>query len=204
MSDSLQAQIEQLLQAIAGQESLRPTLGDAVVDASLAALREKLAALEAEAHTAPAEQRKQVTVLFADVSGFTALSETIDAEEVLETINALWQRLDGVITEHGGSIDKHIGDAVMALFGAPVAHEDDPEQAIRAALRMQAELARFRPAAAGAADWPPLQVRIGINTGPVLLGAVGTTDEYTAIGDAVNVASRLEHIAPPRRHSHLP
>jgi class 3 adenylate cyclase/tetratricopeptide (TPR) repeat protein len=197
MTHSLQDQIDQLLQAIAGQESLRPTLGDAVVDASLAALREKLAGLEAESRTARPEQRKQVTVLFADVSGFTALSETIDAEEVLETINALWTRLDGVITEHGGTIDKHIGDAVMALFGAPTAHEDDPEQAIRAALRIQAEVARFRPAAAGAADWPPLQVRIGINTGLVLLGAVGTTDEYTAIGDAVNVASRLEHLAPP-------
>ncbi len=197
MTDLLQAQIDQLLQAIAGQESLRATLGDAVVDASLAALREKLAELETTRRVPPTEQRKQVTVLFADVSSFTALSETIDAEAVLETINALWARLDGVITHHGGTIDKHIGDAVMALFGAPTAHEDDPEQAIRAALRMQAELARFHPAAAGTADWPPLQVRIGINTGPVLLGVVGTTVEYTAIGDTVNVASRLETLAPP-------
>ena len=75
--------------------------------------------------------------LFADVSGFTAMSETMDAEEVGATMNELWSRLDGAIKSHGGWIDKHIGDAVMALFGAPRAHENDPERAIMAALAMQ-------------------------------------------------------------------
>ena len=207
-------QIAQLEQAIAVQESLRATLGDAVVEATVGALREKLASLGAGAAApAPAlpappprpeasrppptgDQRKQVTILFADVSGFTAMSETMDAEEVLETMNALWARLDAAILEQGGAIDKHIGDAVMALFGAPTAREDDPERAICAALRMQAELGQFRPPGALAARPVNLRMRIGINTGPVLLGAVGTTTEYTAMGDAVNLASRLEHAAP--------
>jgi predicted ATPase/class 3 adenylate cyclase len=182
------AEREQLEQAIAHMEAQRAVLGDAVVDVTLATLREKLAALEAHAAL---EQRKQVTVLFADVAGFTAMVESMDAEDVHDTMNALWTRLDGAITAEGGTVDKHIGDAVMALFGAPTAHEDDPERAIRAALAMQAELAAFREAQRAA-----LAMRIGVHTGPVLLGLVGTTAEYTAMGDAVNLASRLEHAAP--------
>ncbi len=138
-------------------------------------------------------QRKQVTVLFADVSGFTAMSETMDAEDVGEVMNALWQKLDGAIVDHGGLIDKHIGDAVMALWGTSAGREDDPERAIQAALVMQAELQRF---AQDQSIGTPLRMRIGINTGPVLLGAVGTTGEFTAMGDTVNIASRLEHAAP--------
>ena len=189
---------EQLEQAISHLETQRAILGDAVVDPAIAALREKLVALE-DVPTLPRrgglagveEQRKQVTILFADISGFTAMSETMDAEEVRNTMNALWTRLDGTITSHGGMIDKHIGDAVMALFGAPTAREDDPERAIRAALAMQADMTAFREERKA-----ELAVRIGINTGPVLLGEVGTTSEYTAMGDAVNLASRLEHAAP--------
>jgi len=181
------AEREQLEQAIATLEAQRALLGDAAVDTALAALRVELAKLQAQS---VAEQRKQVTVLFADVSGFTAVSERMDAEEVRDTMNALWRRLDAVITAHGGMIDKHMGDAIMAVWGTQAAHEDDPERAIRAALAMQAEMEPFF--ASGAA----LAVRIGINTGPVLLGAVGTTGEYTAMGDTVNVASRLEHAAP--------
>ncbi len=190
---------EQLEQAIAALEAQRALLGDAVVDAALAPMREKLAALQAQ-QVGTEQQRKQVTVLFADVSGFTAMSETMDPEEVSETLNALWTRLDAAITVHGGKIDKHIGDAVMALFGAPTAREDDPERAIRAALAMQAELRTFvgvsENLAADAGDAPRFQMRIGINTGLVLLGEVGTTAEYTAMGDAVNLASRLEQAAP--------
>ncbi len=180
----------QLEQAIAALEAQRAILGDAVLNAALAPMREKLASLQTK-QPAIEQQRKQVTVLFADVSGFTAMSETMDPEEVSDTMNALWARLDAAITTHGGTIDKHIGDALMALFGAPTAHEDDPERAIRAALNMQAELHAFAKA-----QRHPLRMRIGINTGPVLLGAVGTTAEYTAMGDTVNMASRLEHAAP--------
>jgi class 3 adenylate cyclase/tetratricopeptide (TPR) repeat protein len=183
---------EQLEQAIAALASQRAILGDAVVNAALAPMREKLAALSAQ-QTPAEQQRKQLTVLFADVSGFTAMSETMDPEEVSATMNALWARLDGAIIANGGRIDKHIGDAVMALFGAPIAREDDPERAIRAALTMQGELRTFNEVTQLVV---PLRMRIGINTGMALLGAVGTTAEYTAMGDAVNVASRLEHAAP--------
>lgn len=179
---------EQLKQAIAALEAQRSLLGDAVVDPMIGAAQEKLNALRQAQF---AQQRKQVTVLLADVSGFTAMSETMDAEEVGNTMNALWARLDGVITAGGGLIDKHIGDAVMAIFGAPIAREDDPERAIRAALLMQQELRVWNEQ-----GLPRLQIRIGINTGPVLLGQVGTRSEYTAMGDAVNVTNRMEQAAP--------
>lgn len=182
-------QREKIRRAIAAQESLRAALSDAVVDATIGALRQALDALDASA--ADAEQRKQVTVLFADVSGFTAMSETMDPEDVRNTMNALWSRLDAAITGQGGRVDKHIGDAVMALFGAAAAREEDPENAVRAALRMQKELAEF-----SAALPRPLRMRIGIHCGPVLLGAVGSNAEFTAMGDTVNLASRLEHAAP--------
>lgn len=188
MGDALD-QREKLQQAIAAQESLRATLGDAVVEATIAALRQALAALDQPSPAA--EERKQITVLFADVSGFTAMSETMDAEDVRNTMNDLWERLDAAISKHGGQIDKHIGDAVMALFGAATAQEDDPERAVRAALQMQRELGEF-----AASSGRCLRMRIGIHCGPVLLGAVGSKAEFTAMGDAVNLASRLEHAAP--------
>ena len=186
---STEAEAADLRAAIAAFEAQRPILGDAVVEAALGPMREKLAALEAPA--APEQQRKQATILFADVSGFTALSETMDAELVADVMNDLWALVDQAIIDHGGRIDKHIGDAVMALWGTEAAREDDPEQAIRAALAMQAAVDAFCTTHS-----VPLAIRIGINTGPVLLGEMGTKGEYTAMGDAVNLASRLEHAAP--------
>ena len=181
--------LSQLRAAITALEGQRATLGDAVVDAALGPLRDRLAALEAQAQ--PVQQRKQATILFADVSGFTALSEMMDPEEVAGVMNDLWQLVDRAILEHGGRIDKHIGDAVMALWGAEQAREDDPERAVRAALAMQAAVDEFCQT-----HHVPLALRIGINTGPVLVGQVGTTGEFTVMGDTVNVASRLEHAAP--------
>ena len=121
--------IVQLQAAIAAFEAQRPILGDEMVDAALGPMREKLAALQAQA--APEQQRKLATVLFADVSGFTALSETLDAEVVAGVMNDLWLVVDRAITDQGGHIDKHIGDAVMALWGVDGAREDDPEMAVR-------------------------------------------------------------------------
>jgi len=194
------SELEQLEQAIATLEAQRAILGDGVVETALGPLREKLAAIKSkQGHES--QQRKLVTVLFADVSGFTNMSEKLDHEQVSEVMNALWSRLDKTIVDHGGYIDKHIGDAVMALFGAPTAQEDDTERAIRAALGMQSEIKSWKTTYSeadltlhGLAQ--NIQMRIGINTGPVLLGTVGTTGEYTAIGDTVNLASRLEHAAP--------
>ena len=192
---------EQLEQAIVIQESLRATLGDAMVDATIAALREKLGALESQP---PVEQRKQATVLFADISGYTAISETLDAEEVKEMMNALWARLDKAITGKGGTVVAHMGDGVMAVWGAQTAQEDDPERAIRGALAMQEELGDFNATSLRsrfkmrqATENPPaLRMRIGINTGPVILGTVATTKEFTALGDTTNLAARLESAAP--------
>ncbi|HUG33349.1 MAG TPA: adenylate/guanylate cyclase domain-containing protein [Anaerolineales bacterium] len=180
----------------------RSLLGDEVVEAALAAMQEKLARLDTEARPShEPQQRKLVTVMFADVSGFTAMAETMDHEIVSTVINSLWSRVDMAIVDHKGRIDKHIGDAVMALFGTPVAHEDDPERAIRAALEIQAVLQEWQEEFADStftlhSQPPNIQLRIGINTGPALLGTVGTLGEYTAIGDTVNLASRIEQAAP--------
>jgi class 3 adenylate cyclase/tetratricopeptide (TPR) repeat protein len=182
---------EKLQQSIAALETQRTVLGDAVVDSAINALKQQMAALGAQPPNHQ-QQRKYITVLFADVSGFTAMSETLDAEEVAEIMNALWQQLDAAITENGGYIDKHIGDAVMALWGSKTAREDDPSQAIKAALAMQTVIRGFTFQRLESA----LQMRIGLNTGSALLGAVGSEQEFTAMGDTVNLASRLEHAAP--------
>ncbi len=182
-------EIDQLKAGMAALEAQRPILGDAMVEAMLGPIREKLAALEAAGRAD--QQRKQATVLFADVSGFTAMSETMDAEEVAGVMNDLWAAVDKAIFDHGGHIDKHIGDAVMALWGSDTAREDDPERAVRAALAMQTAITTFCETRGA-----KLAMRIGVNTGPVVLGAVGTTGEFTAMGDTVNLASRLEHAAP--------
>jgi serine/threonine protein kinase/predicted ATPase len=148
---------------------------------------------------ASAEQLKQVTVLFADLYGFTALAETLDAEELSEAMRALWQRVDAAVMDYGGTVDRHMGDQMMALWGDRVAHEEDPAHAVRAALRMQREVAEFVSTALrglfGAAEPTPL-VRVGVNTGAVLLSAAGAREGLTATGAAVNVSNRLCQAAP--------
>jgi class 3 adenylate cyclase/tetratricopeptide (TPR) repeat protein len=139
------------------------------------------------------EERRIVTVLFADVVGFTALAEHLDPEQVKRLIDGAFERLVDDVTSFGGRVDKLLGDGILALFGAPVAHEDDAERAVRAGLRMQETLARY-VAEEGSDD--PLRMRIGINTGEVLVGTLAGTD-YTAMGDVVNTASRLQTEAPP-------
>jgi class 3 adenylate cyclase/tetratricopeptide (TPR) repeat protein len=133
---------------------------------------------------------RTVTVLFTDLSGFTRMSETLDPEDVADTIDALFQRFRSIIESLGGTVDKFIGDAAMAVFGAPVAHADDPARAVRAGLRLQEELARFNAERSLA-----LRMRVGVNTGEVLWGSVGGEPRPTAMGDAVNVAQRLEGAA---------
>jgi predicted ATPase/class 3 adenylate cyclase len=193
---------ETLKQAIEALEAQRTVLGDQTVDVAQAALRDKLALLHAETHRSlEPQERKLITVLFADVFGFTAMAETLDHEIVNSVINSLWSRVDKAIQDHGGRIDKHIGDAVMALFGTPTAREDDAERAIRTALQIQKEVQEWKWEF-GDSVFPQhslnqtIQLRIGINTGPALLGTVGTIGEYTAIGNTVNVASRLQQAAP--------
>ncbi|MGC9396593.1 MAG: ATP-binding protein [Anaerolineae bacterium] len=191
---------EQLEQAIAVLEAQRATLGDAATDAALVGIRRRLQALD---RSYPEPQRKQVTALFADICGFTVMSESLDAEAVHEIVNTLWDSMDHIIVEHGGIIDKHMGDGVMALWGTTATHEDDPEWAVRAALAMQAELESFGARLCELTEklhlvpFPePIRMREGLCTGPVLLGEVGATGEFSAIGDAVNTASRLQEAAP--------
>ncbi|MBI4514166.1 MAG: AAA family ATPase [Gemmatimonadetes bacterium] len=145
-------------------------------------------------------ERRVVTVLFADVSGFTELTEESDPEEVRELIAQCLDRLCQCITRWGGFVDKFIGDCVMALFGAPVTHENDPERAVRAALDMHVALAGLTIEGLARRGYRP-QVRIGINTGSVVTGlfSAGGERDYTAVGDTVNVASRVQGLCEPGR-----
>src|SRR5579864_3996882 len=140
---------------------------------------------------------RPVTILFADVRGFTRLSEVLPPEQLVAAINGCFEVLDTAIAHYGGEVDKFLGDAVMATFGAPTAHDDDPRRAVLAALEMQAALSRFN-AQLRKQIGRELEMRVGINTGVVLAGPIGSRRKraYTVMGDAVNVAARLEHAAP--------
>ncbi len=181
-------------QAINVLEAQRTSLGEVVVETGLAALREQLAQIERP--LALKGERKQVTVMFADISGFTAMSEKLDPEEVRSLINACFERLGAVIDQYGGHIDKFIGDEIMALFGAPVAHENDPERALRAALDMMSALEAFNAEHAHLIP-KPLALHFGINTGLVIAGGIGTRQrqDYSVMGDTVNLAARLEDLS---------
>jgi class 3 adenylate cyclase/tetratricopeptide (TPR) repeat protein len=185
-------EISQIEQAMTALEAQRLTLGDAVVDASLAALREKLAALKPEPR---AEQRKLVTVLFCDLVGFTPMAEKMDPEDVREILNLYFKGWQEAIVRGGGVLEKFIGDAVMAVFGIPAASERDPEHAIRAALEVRDGLADLNDTLEGR-HGIRLALRIGINTGLVLVAHLGREGDFTVTGDTVNLASRLEGAAP--------
>ena len=137
---------------------------------------------------APEGERRQVAVLFDDISGFTRLAAKRDAEDVHQMLNRFFAAVDTVVQDFGGSVDKHIGDAVMAVFGAPVAHTDDPERAVRAALGVHAAAAELDP---------PMQVHAGVASGQVVASSTGSAAhlEYTVTGETVNLASRLTDLA---------
>lgn len=138
------------------------------------------------------DERRIATVLFADLVGFTTFSEAADPEQVKALVDECFAELCNDITAFGGRVDKIVGDAIMALFGAPVAHEDDAERAVRAALRMHETLTRLRHDRGIDA-----RLRVGVNTGEVIVGALRAGGEYTALGDAVNTAHRLQTVATP-------
>ena len=187
-------QADELKAAIAGLEAQRSLLGDAVIEPALAALRQQLSELDSsQTDLGPGDERKTVTILFVDVSGFTALSEKLDPEEVRRLINACFEHLVPVVQKYEGTIDKFIGDEIMALFGAPVAHENDPERALRAALELMDAIGSFNREHA-----TELGLHLGVNTGPVIAGKIGSQDrrDYSVMGDAVNLAARLEDASP--------
>ncbi|GAB4422376.1 MAG: adenylate/guanylate cyclase domain-containing protein [Anaerolineae bacterium] len=145
-----------------------------------------------------AGERRDVTVLFLDISNFTTASYYLDSEEVYIFIDEAMSLLVEVLQKYDGTVDKFTGDGLMALFGAPLAHENDPERAIRAALEMQYALKPLQRRLKESYDIE-FEARIGINTGPVIAGNLGSDFhmEYTVIGDTVNLASRLETAARP-------
>jgi class 3 adenylate cyclase len=141
-----------------------------------------------QARPPTSEERKVVTVLFADLVGFTSRAEQMDPEDVRALLSPYYARLRAGLERFGGTVEKFIGDAVVALFGAPVGHEDDPERAVRAALAIR--------------DWvreeKRIEVRLAVNTGEVLitLGARPAEGEGMAAGDVLNTAARLQAAAP--------
>lgn len=183
--------IEQAIRALEG-------LDQAAIDTSLAALRQWLVSVKSSkvSSSAMRGERRHVTVMFADISGFTAMSEKLDPEEVRGMINGCFERLGAVIDRYGGHIDKFIGDEIMALFGAPVAHENDPERALRAALDMMDALEGFNRLHADKIP-KPLALHFGINSGLVIAGGIGTSQrqDYSVMGDTVNLAARLEDLS---------
>ncbi len=134
-------------------------------------------------------ERRNITVMFVDLVGFTALSETLDPEDLAEFMERCYAAMTAVIERYDGTIDKFIGDAVMALFGAPVAHEDDPERAVRSALEIREAIRQL-----GQQAGLDLDTTAGINSGEVVVKSFGDERraDYSALGDAVNLASRLQ------------
>src|SRR5919204_1728445 len=148
-----------------------------------------------EAGGALPQERRLITALFADVSGFTSLADRLDPEELLEVIDPVISELSSVVGRYGGYVEKFAGDALLALFGAPVSHEDDAERALRVALEMHGELARL------AQDLPhdaELTLHVGVNSGHGIARILGSEArmDYAVLGDSVILAQRLESAAP--------
>ncbi|UCE01057.1 MAG: AAA family ATPase [Chloroflexota bacterium] len=203
MSPKLEEQIENLKKIITEMEDQRQVLGDAAVDASLVPFQEKLAELQAQVETQkdippeePVRQRKLVTLLYMDIVGSTAMTQHLDPEDTLEIMDNALPRLAAPIEAHGGHVSRYTGDGFKAVFGDPVAREDDPEQAIRAGLGILKDAKAL--AQELRKDWgiEDFKVRIGIDTGLAALGGQ-TEAEDTVMGRVVNLAVRIESAAPP-------
>jgi len=203
--EAVDRRVTELFRRLAGGDSVSGVddlkrLHAAVVESSAQAETLKfyvpqqvVAGLAADASIA--EQREvEVTVLFSDIRGFSTLSERLGARDVADVIGRHLSAMAEVIAEHGGTIDKFQGDAVMAVFGAPVPSEDHAAQAVRCAIAMQERQTALNAAGWGIEGVDSLDVGIGLNTGIVMAGSIGGGGrlEYTVIGDAVNVAQRLQ------------
>jgi class 3 adenylate cyclase/tetratricopeptide (TPR) repeat protein len=186
---------QQIEAVIGGLESQRTLLGDALVDAALVPLRARLLALSPVQPGAAAQTLKQVTVLFLDVAGSTALSQRLDPEDIHAVIDGALARCTGIVELHKGKVFQYAGDSLLAVFGSEEAQEDDPERAVRAGLallgegRRQGELVQRRYGHDG------FDVRVGVHTGAVLLGG-GVDEEGSIRGMTVNIAARMEQTAP--------
>jgi class 3 adenylate cyclase/tetratricopeptide (TPR) repeat protein len=197
---------EELEQAITQLETQRESLGDAAVDASLVRLYRKLTELDKSGATNRTEnqaseyigERRVVTVLFCDVAGSTALAESLDPEAWTGIMNTTFDFLIEPVERYGGTVARLMGDAILAFFGAPTAHEDDPQRAVLAGLAIVDNILPYQEKLREEKGLD-FNVRVGINTGLAVVGDVGseTAGEYTAMGDAVNLAARMEQTAAP-------
>ena len=191
MSEPEAPPIEALSQAIAALEAQRAVLGNAIVDAALAPLRNQLAARQAAV-----PRRRLVSVLFLDVVGSTALSRNLDPEDVHDIMDSALQRFSARVVERGGRVLQYAGDSLLAAFGAEAAHEDDAERAVRAGLDLLAEAGVQAGRVQREHGQAGFGVRVGVHTGHVLLGG-GVDEEGTIRGFTVNIAARLEQAAAP-------
>ncbi len=197
---------KELEQGIAQLEAQRESLGDATVDAALAGLYQKLSELDSSETIARAAapknehvgERRVVSVLFCDVTGSTALAEGMDPEAWTEIMKAAFEYLIEPVERYGGTVARLMGDAILAFFGAPTAHEDDPQRAVSAGLAIVESISPYREKLRREKGLD-FNVRVGINTGLAVVGEVGSeaAGEYTAMGDAVNLAARMEQTAAP-------
>lgn len=141
-------------------------------------------------------KRKEVTIFFSDIRGFTSISESLPPEEVVSLLNEYLTEMTNIVFKYEGTLDKYIGDAVMAIWGAPAAHEDDPERAVRASLEMVEKVKEINARWIEQKRPATFQIGTGLNTGEVVVGNIGSEErsDYTVIGDHVNLASRLEGV----------
>jgi class 3 adenylate cyclase len=144
-------------------------------------------------------ERKQVTVMFCDMEGFTPLSEKLGSEETYSMMDQVYEILIHKVHDYEGTVNELTGDGIMALFGAPIALEDAPQRAIRSALAIHREMIKFSEKIETKRKIPSIKMRIGIHTGPVVVGTLGNDlrVEFKAVGDTVNLASRMEGLAEP-------
>ena len=198
--DELSARIESVVRRTAETERMRKLFARYTSDAVVEEI------LKRPGEIVLTGEKREATLLFADIRNFTALSESLKPEEVVAVLNAVLARLADAVLTCGGTLDKFLGDGLMAVFGAPVRREDDALRALQAAEMMMEAIRELNAQGqvdqrAGRRRFPPedLSLGVGINTGPVVAGNVGSEarTEYTCIGDAVNVASRLCALAGP-------
>ena len=173
---------DELSRRVVERKALERFLSSAIV--------EKILASPDEIHLGGENQT--VSILFADIRNFTPMAEKMAPQKVVELLNEYFTEMTDLIFDNGGTLDKYLGDGIMAVFGAPIARPDDAARSVKTAVEMQRALAQLN------LDWesrgqPPVQAGIGVNTGPVTAGNIGSSRrmDYTVIGDAVNIASRL-------------
>src|SRR5512139_861798 len=183
--------------------SLKPILKELSSDEKLAKIQRYLPKNLTEKILAQRDkiegERKQVTVMFCDMEGFTSLTEKLGSEEMYSVMDQVYEILIHKVHDYEGTVNELTGDGIMALFGAPIALEDAPQRAIRSALAVHREINKFSEQLKSEKKMPPIKMRIGIHTGPVIVGTLGNDlrVEFKAVGDTVNLASRMEGLAEP-------